>query len=431
MEHEHLSERTAFARTSRQLGVADPSRLRIAQMLVLETTRRRNLIDHLISDAAGGQLDLNSLQHGPASFLRVFCYWAKLHRASDRDVVRMVHAARSVLGWRDLHRTELILGRILALDLRETAAGLPPGEAPALSLCHPAWFVSACELMLGRRGALRLMRRNLEEASSYIRINTLRASEDACLHALSKAGIEVRPVEDLPLAFKILSSRRAIVRTEPYRKGMVAIQDKASILAGAVACPEQGDLVVDVCAAPGAKTTHLAQLMKNRGSIYAIDSSVSRMSFWSKEISRLGVEIAQPLLGDATKPLPVRVEADVVVLDPPCSNTGTFWKSPAAKWMVDPARVSQLANIQLAMLENVSRLVREGGTLVYSTCSVLAEENEQVVDRFIRANPDFRVADPHPRIGSPGLYGSNKSQRLYPHTHDCNGHFLSRIIRVG
>jgi 16S rRNA (cytosine967-C5)-methyltransferase len=431
MEHERLSERAAFARASKQLGVTDPNRLRTAQMLVLETTRRRSFIDHLTRKAAGRQFDLDLLQHGLVSFLRMFCYWTKFHGASDHDIVRMVRAARSALGWRDLHRIELMLGRILALDLQEATLGLPPDETLALSLCHPAWFLSACEFLLGRRGALRLMQRNLEEASSYIRINTLRGSEETCLRELDKAGIEVRPVENLPFAFKVLNSRRAIVRTEPYRQGRIAIQDKASILASAVASPEQGDLVVDVCAAPGAKTTHLAQLMQNKGTIYAIDRSLSRMSFWRREISRLGVKIAQPLLGDATEPLPVKLEADVVMLDPPCSNTGTFWKSPATKWMVDPVRVGQLAHIQLAMLENASRLVREGGTLVYSTCSILAEENEHVVNRFIRANPDFRQVDSEPRIGLPGLYGSDKSQRLYPHTHDCNGHFLSRIVRVG
>ncbi len=98
MEHERLSERAAFARASKQLAVTDPNRLRTAQMLVLETTRRRSFIDHLTMKAAGRQFDLDLLQHGLVSFLRMFCYWTKFHGASDHDIVRMVRAARSALG---------------------------------------------------------------------------------------------------------------------------------------------------------------------------------------------------------------------------------------------------------------------------------------------------------------------------------------------
>lgn len=430
MEYEGLSERAAFARASRQLQVTEIGQLRTAQLLILETTRRRNFIDYLIENAVGSQFDPDSLQHGMRSFLRLFCYWAKFHGASDDDLARILRAARSVLGWRALHPIEPVFGRILALDLREATARLSSDDALALNLFHPAWFLSTCTFLLGRSAALKLMRRNLGRASSYIRVNTLRGNEGTCLREIEKAGIEMKPVEHLPLTFKVLSSKRPIVRTEPYRRGRIVVQDKGSILASMVAAPRPGDSVLDLCAAPGAKTTHLAQLMQNRGAIYSIDKSSARMSLWRQEVSRLGVEIAHPLLADATKPLPTKVEADVVVLDPPCSNTGTFWKSPGTKWVVTAERVRQLAETQWAMLENASRFVSQGGTLLYSTCTILAEENEQIVNRFLRVNPDFEAVDSSPRIGLPGLYGSDKSQRLYPHIHDCNGHFLSKMRRI-
>jgi 16S rRNA (cytosine967-C5)-methyltransferase len=170
--------------------------------------------------------------------------------------------------------------------------------------------------------------------------------------------------------------------------------------------------------------------MENKGAIYSIDKSSVRMSFWKREVSRLGAKIACPLLADVSKPLPTHMHVDVVLLDPPCSNTGTFWKSPAEKWTVTPERVRALARTQQAMLENASQYVREGGTLVYSTCSILAEENERVINSFLTVNPDFKAVDSSPRIGLPGLYGSGMSQRFYPHTHDCNGHFLSRMRRI-
>lgn len=431
MEYEGLGERGAFARASKQLRVTEPDQLRTAQLLILETTRRRNFIDYLIRSAAGGHLDLESLQHGMTSFLRLFCYWAKFHGASGDDLTRMLRAARSVLGWKTLHPIEHLFGRILALDLPEATAKLPGDENLALNLFHPVWFVRSCAALLGRSGALKLMRRNLDRPTSYIRLNTLRGSEEACLREIERAEIEVKPVENLPLTFKVLSSRRPIVQTQAYKRGRIVIQDKASILASVIADPAPGDSVLDVCAAPGAKTSHLAQLMQNKGTIYSVDRSSNRMSFWRREVSRLGVGIAHPLLADASKPLPVAVEADVIVVDPPCSNTGTFWKAPATKWVMTPERVRWVAATQRVMLDNAARFLREGGTLVYSTCSILTEENEKVVNPFLKVNPDFKAVDSSPRIGLPGLYGSEAGQRLYPHTHDCNGHFLLKIRRVG
>jgi 16S rRNA (cytosine967-C5)-methyltransferase len=430
MEHEGLSERTAFARTSKQLRITKTDQMRKAQLLILEMTRRRNLIDYIIMRATGGQLDLASLQHGIASVLRLFCYWTRLHGADDHDMVRFLRAARSALGWKILQPLEPVFGRILAIEISEEMRKLPCDQAVALNLFHPAWFVSASTSLLGRPAALKLMQRNAYRASSYIRINTLHGNEEACLREIDEVGAELEPVQGLSLTFKVLSFKRPIMQTDAYKRGRVAIQDKASILAGATAAPKPGDSVLDVCAAPGAKTAHLAELMENRGTIYSIDKSSVRMSFWKREANRLGVKIAHPLLVDASRSLPLDTQVDVVLLDPPCSNTGTFWKSPAEKWTTTPERVRVLARAQRAMLENASRSVREGGTLVYSTCSILAEENEHVIDSFLRANPSFRAVDSSPRIGLPGFYGLETSQRLYPHIHDCNGHFISKMKRA-
>ena len=430
MEHEGLSERTAFARTSKQLGITKTDQMKKAQLLILETTRRRNLVDYIIMRASGGQLDLASLQHGIASVLRLFCYWTRLHGADDHDVVRFLRAARSTLGWKILQPIEPMFGRILAIEISEEMRKLPYDQAVTLNLFHPAWFVSASTSLLGRPAALELMQRNAYRASSYIRINTLRGNEEACLREIDEGGAELEPVQSLPLTFKVLSSKRPIMQSDAYRRGRLAIQDKASILAGAIASPKPGDSVLDICAAPGAKTAHLAELMENKGTICSIDRSSVRMSFWKREADRLGVRIAHPVLADAGRSLPLDVQVDVVLLDPPCSNTGTFWRSPAEKWTTTPERVHVLARAQRAMLENGSRSVREGGTLVYSTCSILAEENEHVINGFLRANPDFRAVDSGPRIGMPGLYGLDMSRRLYPHIHDCNGHFISKMKRT-
>jgi 16S rRNA (cytosine967-C5)-methyltransferase len=212
------------------------------------------------------------------------------------------------------------------------------------------------------------------------------------------------------------------------RTGSVVIQDLSSIISGLVASPQPGDIVLDICAAPGNKTGHLAALMKNEGEIFSVDVSAKRMAFWKREVKRVGCLISHGIVADATK-LELNVEADVVLVDPPCSNTGVFAKNPTMKWRLTSSRIQALTAKQKALLETSSKHVRSGGTLTYSTCSILPEENEEVVDSFLRRNPDFAIVRQTPFVGSVGLRGLTDCQRFYSHLHECNGYFIAKLRR--
>jgi 16S rRNA (cytosine967-C5)-methyltransferase len=138
--------------------------------------------------------------------------------------------------------------------------------------------------------------------------------------------------------------------------------------------------VLDVCAAPGAKTTYIAQLMQNKGFIYSVDFSSRRMEAWKKETNRMGTKIAEPLIADACDSLPLVGEADLIVLDPPCSSTGVFAKQPSAKWRLRPKSIEKMAAIQWKMINSCAEKVVAGGALTYSTCSVTVEENEMIIE---------------------------------------------------
>jgi 16S rRNA (cytosine967-C5)-methyltransferase len=187
--------------------------------------------------------------------------------------------------------------------------------------------------------------------------------------------------------------------------------------------------LLDACAAPGAKTTYLAQLMQNRGVIYSIDYSKRRINVWRNEVARMGAEIAVPIIADACNPLPLRMKADVVVLDPPCTSTGVFRKLPSAKWRLTRRSVDKMAEIQWQMINSCAENVKSGGTLIYSTCSITVEENEMLVERFMKWHPEFLLAEMTPKIGLPGFRGLEKCQRLYPHIHQCNGFFIAKLVR--
>ena len=185
--------------------------------------------------------------------------------------------------------------------------------------------------------------------------------------------------------------------------------------------------VLDICAAPGAKTTYLAQLMQNKGQICSVDYSKRRMRVWRQEVGRMWVNSAQPVIADACSPLPFNVEADVVVLDPPCTSTGVFAKLPAAKWRLTPKSIEKMTEIQWQMINNCAEKVSKGGVLVYSTCSITVEENEMIIERFLKGHPEFSLMEISPKMGLPGLRGLEKCQRLYPHIHHSNGFFIAKL----
>jgi 16S rRNA (cytosine967-C5)-methyltransferase len=154
------------------------------------------------------------------------------------------------------------------------------------------------------------------------------------------------------------------------------------------------------------------------------------MQVWRKEVRRMGVKIAEPVLADACKPLPFMLEADVVVLDPPCTSTGVFAKQPSAKWRLTPRSIEKMAEIQWLMINNCAERVKAGGVLTYSTCSITVEENEMIVERFLKWHPEFSLVEIKPKIGLPGLRGLEKCRRLYPHIHESNGFFVAKLVKV-
>jgi 16S rRNA (cytosine967-C5)-methyltransferase len=221
-----------------------------------------------------------------------------------------------------------------------------------------------------------------------------------------------------------------ITRTKDYRNGHFIIQDKASILVGELAKPKPGEIVLDICAAPGLKTSHLAQYMGNTGRILSVDYNRSRLQSFIVLMKRLGVKNAEPIHADATKldALP-RIEADLVLVDPPCTATGLFHKFPSNKWRLSPRSIDNMARLQKRILWNSAQRLKEGGTLIYSTCSITLEENEGVIKSLLDKMPEYKLVESTPRIGTSGLKGMKAAQRLYPHIQECNGFFIAELVK--
>jgi 16S rRNA (cytosine967-C5)-methyltransferase len=420
MAYAGLGERTALFRAADELNVGDSGELRQAHRLIMETTRFQNRIDYVISQVIPDE-EIARTPHGIRSFLRIVAFLKYVQSASQIALERQVGLGRQVLGWKNLHPYEkqiaaIVGGRIDQPSLRES-------NRLSLETCHPVWFVERIVKIFGRAFALRFLRRNFKPVPSYFRINPLKAVDKP---RSSVIGLGVR-IEGVDEVFR--SDKKTGPSSRSIESGAIVVQDLAGIVAGLVASPKPESTVLDVCAAPGNKTSHLAAQMHNRGEIWSVDVSSRRLSYWRSEMVRCGCEIAEPLRADARR-LPVRVEANVVLIDPPCSNSGVFARSPAGKWKLTPARVSEFALRQYAILQAAAEHVTWNGVLVYCTCSVLPEENEFVIDRFLRRNPDFKLTPQSPFLGSPGLWGFELCQRFYTHVHECNGYFIAKLVKA-
>jgi 16S rRNA (cytosine967-C5)-methyltransferase len=427
-----LSERLALARTTKQLGISNPNAVRYAYGLVVETVRKKNLIDKFINDVLQPRT-LSELSVDIRAFVRLYVYQTRA--AKDwaepdlEDAERIAKLGRSILGWKTLRVIEPFLGFLLTRQIEPVVKTATDEERTALRTYHPTWFVEYCFKLFGREETIAFLEGSIYPPPTFVRLNTLKASEEEILEKIESEDVKLEKTEPLKNAYKITHAKHPLTRTTSYQEGLFYVQDKASCFAAEVADPKPGMTVLDVCAAPGAKTTYLAQLMDNQGAIFSLDYSTRRMKTWKQEVKRMGIVIAEPIITDARTPPPLNIEADIAVLDPPCTSTGVFGRQPSAKWRLTPKSIEKMAEIQWLMINNVAENLKPGGVLAYSTCSVTVEENEMIVDRFLKWHPEFSLADVNPQLGLPGLRGLAKCRRLYPHLHESNGFFIAKLTK--
>jgi 16S rRNA (cytosine967-C5)-methyltransferase len=198
--------------------------------------------------------------------------------------------------------------------------------------------------------------------------------------------------------------------------------------------PKPGEIIIDACAAPGGKTTHIAELVKGEAEIIAVDSHPSRLKLVEENAVRLKLFNIKTLLGDWTELAQQFINrADKVLLDVPCSGTGTLRRKVDARWKKSEEQVKQLAELQSRLLEASVPVVRKGGVIVYATCSLEPEEDEEVIKTFLERHPEFVLDDPRPFLPSeiPNAITQEGFLRLFPHKHNTDGVFAARLRKVG
>ncbi|HYY91739.1 MAG TPA: RsmB/NOP family class I SAM-dependent RNA methyltransferase [Candidatus Dormibacteraeota bacterium] len=394
---------------------------REALALVISVLHEQDSLDMIIRQAVpNGTLRINTL-----CILRLVAFKARLCKNRD-DLRRLERSIRAVAQIDDLSIIESLLGVAISWNEQLQTSQLPEFDRIGLETHHSPWWVGYCARVFGRANAIRLL--SSPPRPRYIRVNTLRNRGRATLPLVAKGlASSLIPVPGTRGVYRLRGSPSAF--SDFFSQGLFQMQDLASYLAVRAGDPKPGESVLDLCAAPGGKTAAVAQFMRNRGRIVSVDYSNKRMATWKREIKRLGVKIAEPVIGDATR-LDVHTKFDLVIIDPPCTGTGVFDRNPSMKWHLSAKSLSHYATLQANILESASQFVDDDGRILYCTCSVTIEENEDLIRAFVKSHPDF---EPRPIIdgyGSPGLQGASNCRRFYPHRDNCAGYFVALLQRV-
>ncbi|MCD6507475.1 16S rRNA (cytosine(967)-C(5))-methyltransferase RsmB [Candidatus Poribacteria bacterium] len=301
----------------------------------------------------------------------------------------------------------------------------------SINQSHPEWLVRRWVKRWGVEWTLELCEANNSPPPITLRANALRCSRDQLVEELKGEGLDVSPGRYAPEAVRI-EGHPVFERLESFKKGLFFLQDEASMLVVHALSPQVGDLVIDVCAAPGGKTTHIAEMTRNLATVIALDVSGKRLKLIRENCARLGITEVRIKRHDASEPAEDLLNrADRVLVDVPCSNTGVIRRHPDLKWKRSEEDIEKLADLQFRILLASAQYVKRGGVLVYSTCSLEEEENEGVIERFLEEVKGFEpesVADYLP-YSAKELVTWEGFMRSSPHIHGLDGFFAARLRR--
>lgn len=414
------SERNAVAqslpRNRHQAGL-----MKDALTLVLRTVSHQDSLDDLIRRVFPDRKFRIETQ----CLLRLVAQQIVTHRTIEIQIRRLEHNLRNIVAPELIPLVEVMLGTLLGMEKKASLTELSDVDRIAIETHHPSWWVEYCIKLFGRGEALELLWN--PSRKRYIRVNSLRSRGSTSLpkSLFDWGSLLQKTAEKAIYVLKVAPSNLS----NYFSKGLFQFQDLASFLAVKAGDPRPMEKVLDLCAAPGAKTSAAAQLMRNRGRIVSVDYSHRRMQTWKRETERLGVTIAEPIIADVTD-LSMSEKFDLVIVDPPCTGTGVLDRNPRMKWQLSEKSLHRLASLQRQMLESVAAMVAPSGRILYSTCSITEEENELVVSEFLKRHPEFETASTHIEPGSPGLRGFSDCRRFYPHRDRTAGYFIARMDRL-
>jgi len=390
--------------------------------------RRRSYLDFLIAEFSA--VPLEELELFFKNVLRLGIYdLLFMDGTPDHAAINEpVEIAKNKISSRSGDMVNAILRRV-----QREAAQLPKPSMKdrtklvAVTFSHPEWLVERYIARFGEREAFQLMQANNKRPDYYLRVNTLRTKAENFALRLEKSGIPFEESEWLPGYYKVQSV--AEVRSKGwFDKGLCQVQDIAAGFAPAILDPQPNELVYDLCSAPGTKTIVLAGMMENQGTILSVDISGERITKIAENAENFGAENVKIQRADIIE---ARFKlADAVLLDVPCSGTGVLSKRADLRWKRTPEELDTIVKKQAELLDAAANMVKKGGRLVYSTCSIEPEENMDQIKNFLKEYNNFELQSLEDYLPEEVLAEDGLSYQTLPHQHNCDGHFGVLLKRV-
>ncbi len=306
---------------------------------------------------------------------------------------------------------------------------LPQEPIQRLGILHsfPDWIIQMWIEQLGREETEQLCQWLNQSPTIDLRINSLKVTREDVEAAMSAAGVEVQRVPHLPQALRLIGGAGAIGQLPGFMEGWWTVQDSSAQLVSYLLDPQIGDVVIDACAAPGGKTTHIAELIRDEGKIFACDKTASRLKKLTENAQRLQLHSIQICTGDSRNfPEFINI-ANAVLLDAPCSGLGTLHRRPDIRWRSTPANIDELSTLQSELLAQAATWVKPGGTLVYATCTLHPQENEKVIQAFLSHHSHWQIEPPAPNSPLEAFSTPAGWIKVWPHRHQMDGFFMVRL----
>ena len=355
------------------------------------------------------------------------------HFASSQDSRSLVLATLAKAMGLSLRQLEPYLNKReaewIASLKTQTLAGAPEG----VRLDLPDWLVERITQQYGEAGLGAFAQAMLKTAPLDLRVNTLKTDRDSVLARFAEEGIKAEPTPWSPMGVRLVE-KPALAKHPLFLEGAVEVQDEGSQLLCLLVAPRRGEMVADFCAGAGGKTLALGALMRSTGRLYAFDVSAQRIAKFAPRMRRSGLSNvhAQVIASENDAKLKrLAGKFDRVLVDAPCSGLGTLRRNPDLKWRQTPQGIDQLRVKQASILNAAARLLKSGGRLVYATCSVLEQENGEVVAEFLRKHADFRLVPASSVLAQQKIaVHAGEYLMLTPQEHGTDGFFAAVLERA-
>ncbi len=418
----------AVLEAGRPAGDADRGML---TFLVYGTLRMRGFLDFLIDSFYRGKPD--RLQTGIRNILRVALYQTRfaakipVYAAIDEAVntTRLLFPGREKLVNAILRNALRGMNDVALPDLAKD----PVGHISVVH-SHPRWLVKRWIGSFGIEETLALCRADNAIPPLALRVNRLKTTREYMLERLAQSGHDVKPSVYSPDGI-ILAKPLVSLREMPdLAAGLLYVQDEASQLVSRLLAPRRGERVLDLCSGAGGKTTHIAALMENEGEIVAGDIQPIKLTALESTVKRWGITVVKTAVVDAADAAgPSDLGSfDRVLVDAPCSGLGTLRRNPEIRWHLTAQRLGEFPPLQKRILANAAACVKKGGFLLYSTCTVMPEENDAVVEAFLEGHPDFTSVRPEADFPA-DVIDAKGFLRTFPHRHGTDGFFGALLRR--